>query len=149
MLSTSKHGLSKHPLYNCLSQIVIRCYCEHRHDYKYYGGRGVTVCDEWRKSFLTFYDWAISNGWQKGLQLDRIDTLKGYSPDNCRWTTSKVNNNNRRDNKLITAFGKTQSASLWAEETNIGRKTIIYRIEKFNWKPEEALTIIPKTKVSN
>lgn len=142
-MSNKTHGLGKHPLYDNWYCMMGRCYNAKRHDYKWYGGRGITVCDEWRNSLVAYYEWSIKNGWSKGLELDRKDGNKGYSPNNCRWVTSKVNNNNRRNNKLITAFGRTQSASQWAQETGMERKTIIFRIERFGYTPEEALTIKP------
>ena len=72
----------------------------HRH-YKYYGGRGITVCDEWMKSPQAFVDWALANGFTPELQIDRIDNDKAYSPDNCRWVTPRDNIRNR-SNTVIT-----------------------------------------------
>lgn len=74
-----------------------RCYEPKRHNYRLYGGRGITVCKEWH-SYSVFRAWAYSNGWQHGLQLDRIDNNQGYSPNNCRFVRPKINANNRNDN---------------------------------------------------
>ena len=64
--------------------------------YKNYGARGVTICDEWLSNFEAFYDWSITNGYGKGLSIDRIDNDKGYYPDNCRWVDMSIQNHNTR-----------------------------------------------------
>lgn len=76
-----------------------RCYNSTSSVYEYYGGRGITVCDEWLHSFETFRDWAQSHGYQENLTIDRIDNNKGYSPDNCRWLTLADQQRNRRPRK--------------------------------------------------
>ena len=73
-----------------------RCYYPHHTHYGYYGGRGITVCDEWLHNFKSFYDWAMSHGYRDDLTLDRIDNDKGYSPNNCRWATYSEQNKNKR-----------------------------------------------------
>jgi hypothetical protein len=91
-----KHGLTTHPLYKIWSGIVQRCHCETDTAYKYYGARGITVCDEWRYDPEAFINWSIDNGWEIGLEIDRIDNYEGYNPSNCRYVTHKVNMQNRR-----------------------------------------------------
>lgn len=73
-----------------------RCYNPKHDAYKYYGAKGVTVCDDWREDFMTFHDWALANGYQDDLTLDRIDPCGNYCPDNCRWTTWDVQAKNKR-----------------------------------------------------
>ncbi len=82
--------------------IAIRARCENPLDgcYPVYGARGISVCDQWKQDPQSFVDWALANGWKRGLQIDRIDTEGHYAPENCRWTTSRENNRNRRNNKL-------------------------------------------------
>lgn len=96
----STHKLSKHPLFSVWINMRRRCNKEDYYAYPNYGGRGITVCEEWHKSFKSFYDWAIDNGYHKGLSIDRIDNDKGYSPDNCRWTTYTEQARNTRSTKL-------------------------------------------------
>ena len=94
-------GITTMPWYTVWESMFTRCYnpnCKHYHDY---GGRGIKVCDEWKNSFV-FGEWALTHGYQKGLQLDRINNNGNYCPENCRWVTSQVNNNNRRSNVIIT-----------------------------------------------
>jgi transcriptional regulator with XRE-family HTH domain len=73
-----------------------RCYWPKHSSYKYYGAKGITVCDEWRASFAAFYEWAITHGYQEHLTLDRIDPYGNYGPDNCRWATYKEQAQNKR-----------------------------------------------------
>lgn len=115
------HGLSKHPLRAVLATMKDRCHNPNCHDYELYGGRGVILCDAWRSDFKRFYDWAIQNGWEKGLQIDRIDNDAGYSPENCRFVSCKVNNMNRRSSKIWVVDGvEYQSAHIAAEALNVG-----------------------------
>jgi hypothetical protein len=74
-----------------------RCYNRNKHDYKHYGGRGITVCDEWQ-DFLPFYEWAMANGYTENLTIDRIDNNGNYEPSNCRWATMNQQNVNKRTN---------------------------------------------------
>lgn len=77
--------------------MINRCYNPKKDQYRFYGGRGITVCDEWRNDRQAFIDWALDNGFEKGLQIDRIDTYKGYSPENCRWVTHREQMRNCRN----------------------------------------------------
>lgn len=73
-----------------------RCYRPSYHAYKHYGGRGIRICDEWLQSFEAFYRWAIENGYEDDLSIDRIDCNGNYQPDNCRWATAEEQNKNKR-----------------------------------------------------
>lgn len=91
-----KHGLSGHPLYTRWRGIKHRCYNPKHRRYKYYGGKGITMCKEWVNDFKAFYDWSMSNGYSKELEIDRKEVDKGYSPENCRYITKTENINRSR-----------------------------------------------------
>ena len=86
--------VKNHPAYHVWASINTRCYNQKQAAYKWYGEKGITVCDEWRHRSLHFLMWADESGYRKGLQIDRIDNTKGYSPENCRWVTGSVNSQN-------------------------------------------------------
>ena len=82
----------------------LRCYNENSTAYKHYGGRGITICDEWKNDFQAFHDWAMQNGYDENAirgdcTIDRIDVDGNYCPENCRWVDMKVQANNKRKKK--------------------------------------------------
>ncbi len=85
------HGLTDHPLRAIRKAMLHRCYNESNRFYKNYGGRGITVCEEWKNSLESFYEWAMSSGWEKGLSIDRKDNEGNYNPENCEWITISKN----------------------------------------------------------
>lgn len=89
------HGLSNCKIYEVWSGMINRCEWQGNTRFHRYGARGINICEEWRNNFEHFYNWAVNNGFQKGLQLDRKDNDGNYEPDNCRFVTPKVNVNNR------------------------------------------------------
>lgn len=95
-MSNFKHGKRYHKLYEVWENMKSRCYNKNSSSYKHYGGRGVVVCPEWKKDFFSFYSFSIKNGWNKDLQIDRIDTDGGYSPKNCRFVKRSQNSSTRR-----------------------------------------------------
>lgn len=105
--------------------------------YERYGGRGISVCKEWRESYTKFRDWAIENGYSDDLTIDRIDVNGNYCPENCRWSTIKEQCNNRRTNVLIEWNGKTQNIAQWSEETGIPYKILNERYRRYNLNPPE------------
>lgn len=96
-LSTVR-GLSKTRLHRIWQNMRNRCYYKNLPEFKYWGGRGITVCNEWKNSFLAFYDWSMANGYNDNLSIDRIDVDGNYCPDNCRWATAAEQQKNRRVN---------------------------------------------------
>lgn len=127
-------------LNNIYFNMKARCYNSNQWNYQYYGGRGIKVCDEWKNNYNSFYNWALENGYQDNLSIDRIDTNGNYEPSNCRWVTDKEQKNNTRRNHYITYKGKTQSMSKWAEELNISYTTLRSRINTNKWSIEKAFT---------
>ena len=125
-------------LHRIWAAMKARCCNENIPAYKYYGGRGITICDEWKDSFEKFYAWAVKSGYRDNLSIDRIDNNKGYSPENCRWATNKEQSNNQRSTRLLTYDGETHSLAEWADITGINYRTLIYRVNN-NWDTGEAL----------
>ena len=135
-----KHGKSETRLYSIWAGMIKRCTNEEAKNYMDYGGRGITVCDEWRNSFEVFYEWAMANGYSDQLTIDREDNNKGYSPENCRWITHKEQNNNRRSNRNLTYNGETHNMKEWASIVGINYRTLQNRINQYGWDVEKALT---------
>lgn len=139
------HGKSRTNVYKRWSSMKNRVLNKNSTDFRYYGGRGIKLCDEWL-DFQKFYDWAINNGYQEDLTIDRIDVNKDYSPDNCRWVDRKEQANNRRPrhstiNEAIEAFGQSKTIDEWISDPAIVNKDkyfIMYRI-RHGWSPEEAM----------
>jgi hypothetical protein len=124
------------------SNMMIRCYNKKAKCYKHYGGRGIAICDEWLKNRPSFFEWALSNGYQKGLQIDRGDNDRGYSPENCRWVTVSENCNNKRNNRKIRHNGLTKTLAEWSLESGINRSTIAFRL-KAGFSVDDAITQPP------
>lgn len=116
-----------------------RCYDKNSINYKYYGDKGVTICDEWMESFDNFYSWAINNGYSNELTIDRIDSNKSYNPDNCRWATKRDQCYNRSMSVKLTLNGRTMYMSEWAKELGIDKRTLSWRY-KNGWSDEEILS---------
>lgn len=121
--SVERHGLVNHPLNTMWCGMKERCQNPNADNYQWYGGRGITVCNEWQE-FKPFYDWAVSHGWENGLSIDRIDVNKPYSPDNCRFVTMKKQFRNRRSNDVITVDGESHLQCEWEELLGLPRKRI-------------------------
>lgn len=101
---STKHNLCSHRLYSLWNGMIQRCNNISSKSNCNYAGRGITVCNEW-KTFLPFYEWAINNGYEDNLSIDRIDNDKGYSPDNCRWATRTTQARNTRILKSTNTSG--------------------------------------------
>lgn len=108
--------------------------------YSDYGGRGITVCEEWRESFEAFYKWAMENGYRDDLTLDRKDNDGPYSPENCRWATYYVQGNNTRRNRRIEYDGEIHTLTEWAAIKGITVQNLSNRINRYGWTVERALT---------
>ena len=107
------------PMSNVYNKMIKRCYDKTDKDYKYYGGKGIVVCDEWLINPNSFEDWAINSGYKKGLSIDRIDPQIGYCPENCRWIS--MSENSRRAGKVnwITVGKETLTGRQWAEKLGL------------------------------
>ena len=143
--------MSKSRLNSIYRTMKQRCCNPKRKDYKYYGARRITVCDEWldsetknisrgfnTKGWLNFQKWAFENGYAEGLTLDRIDVNKGYCPENCRWVSMKIQANNKKNNLNITYKGETKTLMQWCEKLNLVYNRIFKRIYIHKWSIEKA-----------
>ena len=133
-----KHGGRHTRLYAIWCSMKTRCYCPNVRAYRYYGGRGITICSEWLNDYISFRNWAMSNGYKEGLTIDRIDNDGNYEPSNCRWTTRKEQANNQRTTIKIEYKGEKKSLHEWAETLNINPHTLYFRIFRQNWSIERA-----------
>jgi len=126
---STKHGQWDTKEWNSWYQMLSRCTHSGNGAYPCYGGAGITLCSKWQgeKGFENFFQ-DVGEAPTPKHSLDRIDNSKGYEPDNVRWATAKQQARNRRGNRNLTAFGKTQCLSAWAEETGIQATTIVARI---------------------
>lgn len=130
-----KHGFTNRNskierLYNIWIGMKRRCYDTKDKGYHNYGGRGITICDEWLKDYSSFRRWAYNNGYSENLTIDRIDNDKGYSPENCRWTTMEIQSNNTRFNHHVTYKGETHTLAEWGRITGIKDDYIGRRLKK-------------------
>ena len=112
------HGITKTNVFKLWQTMMTRCYNTNRKGYNCYGGRGIVVCDAWHNPG-TFCEWALNDGYQEGLQIDRINNDGNYEPNNCRFVTNKENSRNRSTTILITIGNKTQCIADWCSEIGI------------------------------
>lgn len=143
------HKGYKSRLYKIWGCMKSRCSCQNKSDPNYwnYYLRGIKVCEEWVRSFKSFREWAIQNGYSEKLTLDRKDNDGNYTPSNCRWATRKVQSNNTRRNVMIDYNGKVQSISDWANEFGINQSTLYHRVTRYGIPFDEAISFFIKRKV--
>ena len=136
--SHKTHGQYRSRLWRTWENMKQRCY--NKND-KHYGGRGIAVCDEWLNDFMAFYDWAMKNGYDDTLTIDRIDNNGNYEPNNCRWATVKQQNKNRRSNINFTYNGETHCLMDWCKILELNYNTVYNRFHNCNWSIEKALEL--------
>lgn len=139
MKGNYKHGMRHTRIYDIWRSMRQRCSNPKCINYHNYGGKGVSVCREWNESFEAFYKWAMDNGYNDELTIDRIDVNKDYDPTNCRWVTYKEQANNKTNNRIIEFKGESRTIAEWADITGIKKATIWARLQK-GWNVERALT---------
>lgn len=135
----STHRRKPQRLYNIWNLMKRRCGNLSEPNFKDYGGRGISVCEDWQASFEKFRDWALSNGYEDSLSIDRIDVNGNYEPGNCRWTNRLIQNNNTRANHYVEYNGIIKTVAEWSKETGIDKNTIYARLNKYSWPIAEAL----------
>ena len=136
----TKHGSTNTRLFRIWASMKTRCGNKNTANYEDYGGRGIFVCDEWKDDFAAFEKWALENGYNDRLSIDRIDNDKGYFPENCRWATMKQQQNNRRSNRLVEYNGEIHTVSEWAEMKNLRYDSLLARLNSGRYTVERALT---------
>lgn len=139
-----RHGEYRTRLYKAWSSMLERCRRKKSAHYKDYGGRGITVCDEWL-DYIPFSQWAKANGYSYDLSLDRIDYNGNYEPSNCRWVTFKEQQNNKRKNRIIVYRGQKYTLQQLAEKSDIKRATLESRLNR-GMSVEDAVNKPVKTK---
>lgn len=135
----STHGMARSAIYRVWRAMLNRCYLKTNKAYRYYGKKGVQVCERWRHSFAEFYK-DMGGAYRAGLWLDREDTRKNYTPENCRWVTAVVQQRNRTNNRRLTLHRKTRSLAEWAELFAIDSHVISKRLRR-GWPLKFALTL--------
>ena len=130
-------ALYKQPWYGSYRSMMDRCYRKTAKNYKFYGGRGITVCEEWHEP-ENFAKWASESGYKKGLWLDRIDTNGDYCPENCKWSTPQEQANNRRNNNVLTYRGESHTLAEWARILGVKKSLIKTRVW-YGWSPERVI----------
>jgi predicted DNA-binding protein (UPF0251 family) len=131
-------------LYRIWRGMIDRCENNNSKSYKWYGGRGIKVCDDWHTP-QKFFGWAFLNGYHANLTIDRINNDKGYCPDNCRWVNNFEQQRNRRNIKRLTFKEQTLTVQEWADLMGISKSTINSRLKQ-GWSIEDTLTCRPHSK---
>lgn len=136
-MKREQHGDRKERLYTIWSNMKARCNRESHPQYKNYGGRGIKVNSKWNKSYCSFRKWSNENGYSKDLTIDRINNDKGYEPNNCRWVSRKIQNNNKRDNIIVDET----TVTLKCEELKIDSRLILARMREQGMPFDEAVKL--------
>lgn len=136
---STTHGHTRTRMYTIWCNLKARCYNINEPRYKDYGQRGIGVCDEWLNDFMSFYNWAINNGYNDNLTIDRIDVNGNYTPNNCRWITLEQQQENKRNSVKFTYNGETHCLRKWCSILNINYKTVHKRIHVHKWDVEKSL----------
>lgn len=128
-------------LYRIWSGMQQRCHNPNHPTYEGYGAAGITVCTEWRESFVAFRDWANINGYREDLTIDRKRNEDGYHAENCRWSTTGEQSRNKRTNRMVTIGDETRCVEDWArdERCSVAPASILHRINKLAMTPEDAV----------
>ncbi|PYJ11245.1 MAG: hypothetical protein DMF06_03275 [Verrucomicrobia bacterium] len=137
--------MSLTPLFQTWYKIIERCTNPSNRNYHQYGARGITICDEWRNSFLEFHKYAsqLDHFGEKGYSIDRINNSLGYQPENIRYATQHQQSRNKRTNVMITHSGETKCLKDWASSVNMSVGTLQRRI-KLGWPTDKVLTQRPR-----
>ena len=134
------HGMSHSALYRKWAAIKRRCYCKSVRSYKDYGARGIKMCEEWERSSSAFIKWALENGYEEGLTIERINNDGDYCPGNCKWIPFTEQQGNRRNCVKIEYNGKTKNLSQWCRDLGLDYSRVHNRMKKLGWTFEKAIS---------
>ena len=134
------HGKRNHRLYSIWGSMKSRCYYKNKDNYKYYGGKGIEVCEEWKNDFQEFYEWAMKNGYKEGLSIDRIDNSKNYKPSNCKFSNQTEQVRNRSNSVWLKYNGENRHLKEWCDIYDINYKLAHARYKK-GWSFERVFNI--------
>lgn len=126
------HGLANTRLYKIWCGMKKRCFNKNSQSYNNYGGRGISICNEWINNFQAFYDWSISNGYSENLTIERINVNGNYCSDNCRWVTLKEQTKNQRKTIRYTLFGIEKPLIEWCDYAEIKNSRAYQRFKNGN-----------------
>lgn len=133
------HGMRYTRIYATWTDMKRRCCNPHSPKYARYGGRGITICTEWRDSFSAFHEWAMANGYRDDLTIDRIDNDGNYEPANCRWIPAAAQAANKSTNHYVTVGDDRHTIAEWARITGLSPSTLSSRLTRCGWEPERAV----------
>lgn len=144
----AKHSLSTHPVYRIWAGVKNRCHNPRDPAYRDYGARGVEMCPQWKTNPREFIEWALANGWKKGLQIDK-DIIAAklnapatlYSPERCLFVTRIENGSRKRSSRLIEYKGVIKSLMEWSRELNIKPTTLTRRLDFYGYSIEKAFAV--------
>lgn len=128
-----RHGKTGNRIYRIYRGMKSRCFCKSDYHYKWYGAKGITICQEWLDDFMSFYNWSLENGYKDNLSIDRIDVNGNYEPSNCRWIDHKTQCNNRHNSHYIEINGEVKTMAQWLEiyaDNNVSSASVRRRIKK-------------------
>lgn len=140
--NVSTHHMSRTRIYKIWKSMRKRCSCTNptQREYRDYFARGIKVCDEWNNSFEPFYEWAMANGYNDSLSIDRINNDGNYEPSNCRWVDNTTQQRNRRKTVFLEYNGEKRALSEWCEIYKLNMKTVYGRLHNYRWtNPQEIL----------
>lgn len=137
-ITKTANGMSKTRIYQIYRHLINRCYRQKDISYKNYGNKGITVCEEWRNDFMSFYNWSMAHDYADDLTIDRIDVNGNYEPSNCRWVNMTVQQNNRTNNRVLEYKGQKKTITEWAKYCGLSYRNLYYRL-KNGYTIEEAI----------
>lgn len=134
-----KHGLWDTRIYGIWGKMIDRCHKLKNDSFKYYGARGIIVCDLWRSEFLAFNEWSLANGYGDHLSIDRRDNDGNYEPENCRWATAAQQARNRSNTRLFDFRGEKMILSDIAKACGVRAHVLYHRVLNSGWSVEAAI----------